>query len=76
MTEVPQIQNLVERLRKRLKDRSANEGVPVSELVEREISRALDRPSRKQVLAAIREEPETARESGLSSPIHEQRGRL
>ena len=63
MTEVPQIKNLAERLCQRLKDRSASEGVSVSELVEREISRALDRPSRKQVLAAIREQPETTPES-------------
>lgn len=62
MTEVPQIENLAERLCERLKDRSASEGVPISELVEREISRALDRPSRKQVLAAIREQAEATRE--------------
>ena len=55
-----QIRNVPQALHRRLKARAAFEGISMSQFVLREIEKALARPSRQELLAAIRDlsEPE------------------
>ena len=57
-----QIRNVPELMHRRLKARAAMEGVSMSQYVMWAIERALERPSRKELLAAIRRQPESALE--------------
>ena len=58
MNTTIQIRNVPETLHRRLKVRAAMEGVSMSRFVLREIERALERPSRRELLEAIRAQPE------------------
>ena len=58
MTTMIQIRNVPESLHRRLKARAALEGVSMSRFVLREIERALERPSRRELLEAILAQPE------------------
>ena len=57
MDKMLQIRNVPEKTHRLLKARAALEGVSMSHLVLREIERVVRRPSRREVLEAIRREP-------------------
>lgn len=52
------IRNVPEAMHRRLKARAAAEGVSMSQYVMAAIERALERPSRRELLAAIQQQPE------------------
>jgi len=52
-----QIRNLPLELHRRLKARAAIEGLSMSDFVLREIRRALERPTRQEVLQRLRSQP-------------------
>jgi plasmid stability protein len=52
-----QIRNVPPELHRRLKARAALEGMSMSDYVLRELRKALDRPTREEVLARIRTRP-------------------
>ena len=60
MSSMIQIRNVPQVLHRKLKARAAFEGISMSQFVLREIEKALARPSRQELLAAIRDlsEPE------------------
>ncbi len=57
MSTMIQIRNVPAPVHRRLKARAAIEGVSMSQYVLAAIERALERPSRRELLAAIRREP-------------------
>jgi len=57
MTTMVQIRNVPEALHRRLKARAALEGMSMSDYVLREIRKALDRPSRQEVLDRLAARP-------------------
>ncbi len=57
MSKMVQIRNVPEDTHRLLKSRAAMEGVSMSRFVLREIERIVRRPSRREVLDAIRSEP-------------------
>jgi plasmid stability protein len=52
-----QIRNVPTELHRRLKARSAIEGLSMSEFVLREVRKALDRPTRQEVIERLRAQP-------------------
>ena len=52
-----QVRNVPEELHRRLKARAAIEGMSMSDYVLRELRKALDRPTRQEVLDRIRAQP-------------------
>lgn len=56
-TTVVQIRNVPAEFRLRLKNRAALEGISMSEFVLREVGKALERPSRQDVLDQLRSQP-------------------
>ena len=58
MQAMIQIRNVPEALHRRLKARAAVEGMSMSRYILREMERALERPSRRELLEAIRSQPE------------------
>ena len=58
MSKMIQIRNVPAALHRRLRIRAATEGVSMSHFVLREIERALERPSRQELLEAIRSQPQ------------------
>ena len=75
MTTMIQIRNVPDSLHRRLKARAATEGVSMSLYVLREIERALARPSRQELLQAIREQPEVVLDRSPVDVLREERGR-
>ena len=69
-----QIRNVSDSLHRRLKARAAMEGVSMSLYVLREIERALARPSRRELLQAIREQPEVVLDRSPADVLQEERG--
>ena len=59
MNRMIQIRNVPQVLHRQLKARAAFEGISMSQFVLREIEKALARPSRQELLAAIRDLSET-----------------
>jgi len=57
MTTMIQVRNVPEGLQRRLKARAAMEGVSMSAYVRQLIERAVERPSRQEVLDALRALP-------------------
>ena len=57
MSTMIQIRNVPVAMHRRLKARAALEGVSMSQYVMTAIERALERPSRRELLAAIRRQP-------------------
>ena len=57
MSSMVQIRNVLEELHRRLKARAAIEGMSMSDYVLRELRKALDRPTRQEVLDRIRARP-------------------
>jgi len=56
-TTMVQIRSVPEELHRRLKARAALEGLSMSEYVLREIRKALDRPTREEMLERLRGRP-------------------
>lgn len=56
-TTMVQIRNVPEELHRRLKARAAIEGLSMSEYVLREVRKAVERPSRQEMLQRLRVEP-------------------
>ncbi len=52
-----QIRNLPTELHRRLKARAAIEGMSMSDFVMRELRKALDRPTRQEILERLRAQP-------------------
>jgi plasmid stability protein len=52
-----QVRNVPSELHRRLKARAAIEGLSMSEFVMRELRKALDRPTRQEVLDRLRAQP-------------------
>ena len=69
-----QIRNVPDALHRRLKARAAMEGVSMSLYVLREIERSLARPSRQELLRAIREQPEVVLDRSPADVLREERG--
>ncbi len=68
-----QIRNVPDALHRRLKARAAMEGVSMSLYVLREIEKALARPSRQELLQAIREQPEVVLDRPPADVLREER---
>ncbi len=75
MSMMIQIRNVPPLLHKRLKARAAMEGVSMSRYVLREIERALERPTRRELLEAIRSQPEMVLDPSPAEIIREERDR-
>ncbi len=58
MATMIQIRNVPDVMHRRLKARAAMEGVSMSQYVMWAIERSLERPSRRELLASIRRQPE------------------
>ena len=58
MQTMIQIRNVPQALHRRLKARAAIEGLSMSRYILRELEKALERPSRRELLEAIRSQPE------------------
>lgn len=56
-TTMVQIRNMPAELHRRLKARAAMEGLTMSDFVMREIRKALDRPTRQEILDRLRARP-------------------
>ena len=69
-----QIRNVPDSLHRRLKARAAMEGVSMSLYALREIEKALARPSRQELLRAIREQPEVVLDRSPADVLREERG--
>ena len=58
MNTMIQIRSVPDSLHRRLKSRAATEGLSMSRYILRELEKALARPSRRELLEAIRSQPE------------------
>lgn len=58
MQTMIQIRNVPQALHRRLKARAAMEGLSMSRYILREMEKALERPSRQELLEAIRSQPQ------------------
>ena len=68
-----QIRNVPEFTHRRLKARAAMEGTSMSQYVLAAIERALERPSRRELLAAMRRQPSVAVDRSPSDVIRAER---
>ena len=75
MTMMIQIRDVPEALHRRLKARAALEGMSMSRFVLREIERALERPSRREWIEAIRSQPEVELDISPADILRDQRNR-
>ena len=75
MTKMIQIRNVPTALHRRLRIRAATEGVSMSHFVLREIERALERPSRQELLELIRSQPQVELDPSPADLLREERGR-
>ncbi len=73
MKTMIQIRNVPTSTHRRLKARAALEGVSMSRFILREIERALERPSRNELLDAIQAQPEIALDPSPAEFIREER---
>lgn len=70
-----QIRNVPIELHRRLKSRAALEGLSMSDYVLREVKRALERPSRAEVLERLRSRPRIKLGDEVVSALREERAR-
>jgi len=75
MSTMIQIRNVPPSLHRQLKARAAMEGVSMSRYVLREIERALERPTRRELLEAIRSQPEVVLDRPVADVLREERDR-
>ena len=73
MSTLIQIRNVPAELHRRVKARAATEGLSMSEFALRELRKAVDRPSREELLARIADEPCLAPEPSPSEVIRAER---
>ncbi len=73
MKTMLQVRNVPVVLHRRLKARAALEGISMSQYVLREIERSLERPSRQELLAAIRAQPEIVLDPPPADVLREER---
>ena len=73
MSMLIQVRNVPESLQRRLKARAAMEGISMSAYVRRLIERALERPSRQDVLDALRALPTVETDIGAAEVLREAR---
>ena len=73
MNTMIQIRNVPTSTHRRLKARAALEGVSMSRFILREIERALERPSRNELLDAIQAQPEIALDPSPAEIIRAER---
>ena len=73
MKTMIQIRNVPEELHRRLKARAALEGMSMSLYILREIENSLARPSRRELLQAIREQPEMVLDPAPADVLREER---
>ena len=71
-----QIRNIPPALHKRLKARAALEGVSMSRYALRQIERALERPTRRELIEALRSQPKIELDPSPAEIIREERDRL
>ena len=57
MSSLVQVRNVPAELHRRLKARAAIEGMSMSDYVLRELTKALDRPTREEILDRLRAQP-------------------
>jgi plasmid stability protein len=57
MSETVQIRKVPEEFHRRLKARAATEGMSMSDYILREVGKALERPTRQEVLERLRKQP-------------------
>ena len=57
MSSMVQVRNVPAELHRRLKARAAMEGMSMSDYVLRELKKALDRPTREEILDRLRAQP-------------------
>ena len=74
MKTMIQIRNVPEPLHRRIKARAAIEGVSMSNFVLRAVERALARPSRRELLEAIRSQPQVQLDPTPAEVLREERG--
>ena len=70
-----QIRNIPPELHERLKARAAKEGVSMSRYALRQIERALERPTRRELLDAIRSQPTVELDRPVADILREERDR-
>lgn len=75
MSTMIQIRNVPEALHRQLKARAAVEGVSMSLYILREIEKSLARPSRREWLQAIRDQPEMVLDPSPADVLREERAR-
>lgn len=68
-----QIRNVPEEFHRRLKARAAIEGMSMSDYVLREVGKALDRPTRQEVLERLRARPTRRLRRSAADVIREER---
>ena len=73
MSTMIQVRNVPEATHRRLKARAAMEGVSMSQYVMSAIERALERPSRRELLAAIRRLPEVTLDQSPADVLRAER---
>ena len=56
-TTMIQIRNVPDEFHRRVKSRAATEGMSMSDYILREVGKALDRPTRQEVLERLRAQP-------------------
>lgn len=70
-----QIRNVPVELHRRLKARAALEGLSMSDFVLREVTRALERPSRAEVIERLRSRPRLKLGDEVAVALREERAR-
>ena len=73
MATMLQIRNVPDRLHRKLKARAALAGMSMSEYALRELSKALERPTRQEVLARLAELPPLSLDPSPADAIREER---
>jgi len=73
MPNTVQVRNVPSDFHRRLKARAALEGMSMSEYILRELGKALDRPTRQEVLDRIRAQPDRRLSPGPAEVIRHER---
>jgi plasmid stability protein len=73
MSSMVQVRNVPEALHRRLKARAALEGLSMSEYVLRELRKALERPTREEVLERLRSMPPRRLQPSAADVIRSER---